>query len=686
MRANPNSGNNKKEYAPCIAITQPRRIAATSLARRVAQELGVKLGEEVGYSVRFDNKSHPQKTRIKFLTDGMLLREMLEDPELRRYRAVIVDEAHERTVGGDLVLGFLKGLVKPGGARSRDVEKAKGKNGHGLKVVVMSATVEVEKLANFFGETLPETSISSESNPSSAVAKVSPPPRFSENVGMCLISGRQFPVETFYVNTPVEDYIDAALSTIFKIHYSEPLPGDVLVFLTGQEEIDSLERLINETAGYMDLTKVPKILPLPLYASLPQHMQDRVFMPAPLHTRKIILATNIAETSITVPGVRHVIDTGKAKMKQYRPKLGLESLLVTAISKSSAMQRKGRAGREAKGKCYRLYTESTYNSLVDNSVPEILRMDVSSSVLILKARGQDDVLGFDYLDSPSRDSLIKALETLFSLGALDNTGKITAIGHKMAKLPLLPNLAKVLISAMEPEFIDVVSEVVDIISALSEEGILMNIPFTASDEVREKIENARRPLVRREGDHLMLLNVIRGYLRESGQTRKEWADDRMISVRAMKAVIEVRKQLRQICTSAANLPAGSAPLFPEQVDQEENLSPEKGARILQCFLKGFFANTARLVPDGSYRTVLASQTVSVHPSSILFVGGRGTSMSGASAGEEGGLLEQRRKVEAIMYHEFVYTTKPFARGVSAVQMDWLVDAAPGYLGRGSGGA
>ncbi|KAF8475528.1 P-loop containing nucleoside triphosphate hydrolase protein [Kalaharituber pfeilii] len=672
-----NSHQSGKEYAPCIAITQPRRIAATSLAIRVAQELGVKLGEEVGYSVRFDNKSNPYKTRIKFLTDGMLLREMLDDPELRRYRAVVVDEAHERTISGDLVLGFLKKLVKKGGARSRGVaqaQQAMGKQAHGLKVVIMSATVEVEKLADFFDEQADEETLKG----SMALAE--------GNVGMCTVEGRQFPVETFYTPAPVDDYIDAALRTIFQIHYAERMPGDMLVFLPGQEDIESLERMITEYAALMDLQEVPRLIVLPLYAALPQHLQQRVFLPPPTpNTRKVILATNIAETSITVPGVRLVIDTGKAKERQFRPRIGLESLLISPISKSSAQQRKGRAGREAPGKCYRLYTEDTFHALSENPIPEILRVDVASSVLIMKARGQNDILGFDYLDSPSRDSLIKAMETLYGLGALDNKGSLTLLGHSMAKLPLVPHLSRVLIAALEPANIDVLPEVVDIVAALSTDNVFLNIPLFASEEKRQEVEESRRQFWRREGDHLVLAMVVKGYLREKVD-RRVWAQKRYISHRALAGVVDVRKQLRHLCTTlgpaeyrGGSANGGSKRLFPTEEEEEENISPEKAERILKCFLTGYFANTARLVPDGSYRTVIGNQTVTVHPMSIMFSAPGGKAAEGTTEG--GDLRGQRRRTEAIMYNEFVYTTKPFARCVSAVQLDWLMDASPAYLGR-----
>jgi len=677
MRPDPQHTDSKGNVIqPCIAITQPRRIAATSLAYRVAQELGVQVGKEVGYSIRFDNKSDPYKTRIKFLTDGMLLREMLDDPELTRYRAVVVDEAHERTVSGDLVLGFLKGLVKKGGARSRGVVeglKGKAKAGqHNLKVVVMSATVEVERLAEFFEEPVQDSSPSFESSggaSSTALVKASSSKRPESNVGICFVAGRQYSVETFYTPTPIEDYVDAALRTTFQIHFAEPYPGDILVFLPGQEDIESLERGIKEYRKYLDTTTVPDILPLQLYAGLPHNLQQLVFLPATTpRTRKVIIATNIAETSITVPGVRFVIDSGKEKARKYRHKIGLDSLLVSDISRSSAAQRKGRAGREAPGKCYRLYTEQAFYTLAENSTPEILRVDVASSILNIKARGNHDVVTFDYLDPPTREGLLKALETLYTLGALDNSGNITPLGHSMSKLPLDPQLSKVLISALEESNIDILPEVIDIIAALSAENLLLNIPHTLPDSEKTKVEEARRPMQRREGDHLYYLAIFRGFLKEK-LDRRVWAQSRFYSHRALIGAIDVRKQLRNLCKSLCP-PKFKDELYPPDHELEEHTPPEKAERILRCFLRGYFSNSARLVPDGTYRTVGdLSQTVAIHPQSVLFAGR-----------EEGG----RRRFEAIMYHEWVFTSKPFARCVSAVQMDWVMEANPRYFMGGGG--
>ena len=706
------AGGRRSQVGGCIAITEPRRVAAITLARRVAEEMATPLGSsspasKVGYSVRFDNSTSPS-TKIKFLTEGMLLQEMLRDPWLTAYSAVIVDEVHERGVNVDLVLGFLRRMID---------SKYEGRGGIPLKLIVMSATAEMERLKDFFeaayntpdtngnrssheniagkhpdsdsesewsgisssssdndytmrknvintkshngslppqapdgkherhssatkkGATPPSAANGKDERSSSAMKKGATPPTAALPVGQtphiatCHIEGRQYPVTINYTPEPVQDWVDAALRTIFQIHYKEPLPGDILVFLTGQETIESLESLINEYAPSMS-PDVPKMLVLPLFAALPQAAQQRVFQPAPYKTRKIILATNIAETSVTVSGVRFVIDCGKAKTKQFRTAIGLDSLLVKSISKSAAIQRKGRAGREASGQCYRLYTEQAYLDLQVSNAPEILRSDLSQSILTMKARGVNDIINFPFLDPPPREALERALLKIYQLGALSDSGAISEVGLQMAKLPLTVSLGRVLVAAAEPEY-DCVAEVIDVISCLSVENVFLNLK---SEDKKEAAEVARRELFCREGDHLTLLKTVQAYAGENSD-RKAWAEKHFVSHRAMQAVMSVRKQLM-----AQNRHPKRGPYH--------KTSSELSVSIVRCFLKGFATNTARLLPDGSYKTMVGNQTVAIHPSSGLF----------------------GKKLEAIMFNEFVFTNRSYAKGVSAVQPDWIAEA------------
>ena len=629
-----------------IAVTQPRRVAAITLAKRVADEMGTPCGSsspasKVGYSVRFDESTSPS-TRIKFLTEGMLLQEMLRDPTMSQYGCIIVDEVHERSVNVDLILGFLKTLL---------LERRRKKKP--LKIVVMSATADVESISKFFSQSRADSNMSNghtavavngEENGSEASwngfsdEEKESPSAEKITVSLCHVEGRQYPVQLHYISKPTDDVIEAALLRIFEIHRKEPMPGDLLVFMTGQESIQGLQKLAEEYAEQLT-HDFPKMLALPLFASLPQSQQQRVFQPAPLNTRKVILSTNIAETSVTVPGVRFVIDTGKAKIKKFHERIGLEALLIKPISRSSADQRKGRAGREAPGQCYRLYTESSFESLDKDNTPEILRCDLSDTVLKMKARGVDDVLNFPFLTPPPRNAIEKALLQLHQLGALHNDGKICEIGRSIARLPLTPSLGRVIVEAAK---LDCLLEVIDIVACLSVENIFLNVD---TEEAKEQAQVARQQLFRRHGDHLTLLAAVQAYASETTD-RRRWADDHLVSHRAMRNVMDVRKQLREICRAAKLISKVTA------ASESKAPSETRADNILKAFLHGFKLNVARLCPDGSYKTFVGNHTVAVHPSSVLF---------------------GKKKMEAFMYNEYVYTSKAYARGVSAIQLKWLED-------------
>ncbi|KAK8654406.1 hypothetical protein V6N13_128374 [Hibiscus sabdariffa] len=327
-----------------VACTQPRRVAAMSVSRRVAEEMDVTIGEEVGYSIRFEDCSGA-RTVLKYLTDGMLLREAMTDPLLERYKVIILDEAHERTLATDVLFGLLKEVLK---------------NRPDLKLVVMSATLEAEKFQGYF-----------------------------YGAPLMKVPGRLHPVEIFYTQEPERDYLEAAIRTVVQIHMCEP-PGDILVFLTGEEEIEDACRKITKEVGNMG-DQVGPVKVVPLYSTLPPAMQQKIFEPAlpPVKEdgpagRKIVVSTNIAETSLTIDGIVYVIDPGFSKQKVYNPRVRVESLLVSPISKASAHQRSGRAGRTQPGKCFRLYTEKSFNNdLQPQTYPEILSSEFNCSNEIL---------------------------------------------------------------------------------------------------------------------------------------------------------------------------------------------------------------------------------------------------------------------------------------------------------------
>ncbi|GMN71844.1 hypothetical protein TIFTF001_051888 [Ficus carica] len=473
-----------------IGCTQPRRVAAMSVAKRVAEEFGCRLGEEVGYAIRFEDCTGPD-TVIKYMTDGMLLREILIDENLSQYSVIMLDEAHERTIHTDVLFGLLKQLVQ------RRPE---------LRLIVTSATLDAEKFSGYFF-----------------------------NCNIFTIPGRTFPVEILYTKQPESDYLDAALITVLQIHLTEP-EGDVLLFLTGQEEIDfACQSLYERMKGLGK--NVPELIILPVYSALPSEMQSRIFDPAPPGKRKVVVATNIAEASLTIDGIFYVIDPGFAKQNVYNPKLGLDSLVITPISQASAKQRAGRAGRTGPGKCYRLYTESAYrNEMSPTTVPEIQRINLGMTTLNMKAMGINDLLSFDFMDPPAPQALISAMEQLYSLGALDEEGLLTKLGRKMAEFPLEPPLSKMLLASVDLGCSD---EILTIIAMIQTGNI-----FYRPREKQAQADQKRAKFFQPEGDQLTLLAVYEAW--KAKNFSGPWCFENFVQSRSLRRAQDVRKQLLSI--------------------------------------------------------------------------------------------------------------------------------------------
>lgn len=602
-----------------IAVTQPRRVAAINLATRVAQEHGCRIGHEVGYSVRFDNKSHKTRTKLKYLTDGMLIRELMLDKNLSNYKCIIIDEAHERTILTDLILGFLK-----------ELQLTKRKD---LKVIVMSATLQADLFSKFFS-----------------------------NAPILFVEGRKFKVDRYYLPRPCEDIVDSVVRCSVQLNSSETT-GDILCFLPGQEEIDKAVAILNKIIPYLD-ESVPRITAYPLYAALPPKDQAKVFEPLKGFKRKIVLATNIAETSVTIPGVKYVIDCGLRKVKVWRHQLGLATLLTVPVSKASVAQRAGRAGRESSGKCFRLFTEADYKQLPKQSESEITRCEITSPILMLKQYGVQDIVNWSWLEHPGKEAIISGLKELYELGALNEQGRVTDRGRKMALLPLAPHLSNVLIHAQETQ---VLPYVIDIVSCLSVENLVLNPLPEERDEVNER-RRALCTLGSKHGDLIMLKELFDMYQSlQSNSEKQEWCKQLCVSQRGFKNVIKVREQLTGYMKRLYNEPVESKTkqdtLQPEEDIATNLLQPPDIAGVLKCFLYGFVKNTAIGMPDKSFRTTPTGEPISIHPSSMLFM----------NSGDEIG------PCPAILYIEHVFTTKGYARSVSRIELAWLQEIASGVL-------
>ncbi|KAJ8099316.1 P-loop containing nucleoside triphosphate hydrolase protein [Lipomyces tetrasporus] len=574
-----------------IACTQPRRVAATSVATRVAEEIGCQVGEMVGYSIRFEDMTS-EKTRIKYMTDGMLLRELLVDPLLSRYSVVMIDEAHERSIYTDILLCIMKKVIR----KRKD-----------LRLIISSATLQAEEFANYFGS---DTKIVS-------------------------IEGKMYPVDILYLSEPTEDYVEKTIQTIIDIHNEEP-EGDILAFLTGRKEINTVVEAILDRS-------VPdnqaRLLPLPLHAFLPQDQQNRIFDPAPEGTRKVVISTNIAEASVTIDGIVYVIDCGYVKLRAYDPASKIESLIVSPVSKAAAIQRAGRAGRTKPGKCFRLYDgQAAETILPDVSVPEIQRTNLAGPILQLKSLGIENIAKLDMIMPPPVELVANGLELLYSLGALDEYGKLTAgLGERMAELPLDPMLSKVLLTSSS---LGCMGEVLTVAAMMSVENVFY---LPEDDHTAAEMEHLKFTVD--EGDHLTMYNVYQAFSIR-GKRSSKWAHDKYLNYKALLRAASVRNQLARYLDKLG-----------VKVPSSTSLSTVDAETIRKCLVSGYFANAAKMQPDGSFKLVGSEKVVWAHPSSVMF----------------------SRSAEWVIYSELMELgEKTYMIGITKIERDWLLESAPDY--------
>nr|ODN99714.1 ATP-dependent RNA helicase DDX35 [Cryptococcus depauperatus CBS 7855] len=592
------------EQSHVIACTQPRRVAATSVATRVAEEVGSILGDEVGYSIRFEDLTNPTRTKIKYMTDGMLFRETMMDPLLSRYSVIMIDEAHERGAYTDLLLGLLKKIMK------RRPE---------LRIIVSSATIDAEDFMEYFNS-------NADGND-----------RSIDDAIIVSLEGRMFPVEVSYLKEPCSDYCEVLVQTVFDLHLKEPA-GDVLAFLTGREEIDQV--LQNVADRLQSLPKAaPKLLALPLYATLPPEEQMLIFDPPPRDTRKVIFSTNIAEASVTIDGIKYVIDSGFVKIKTFNPRTCMDVLTTTPCSLASANQRAGRAGRTSPGKCFRLYpvsilpTTNPSSPMPITTPPELVRSDISLYLLQLKALGIDNLAKFDFMSPPPSDMMIRALEFLFCLKAIDEEGRLTTpMGERMAEVPLDPMMAAILLNSHEFKC----GEEILTIAAMTS---VQNVFITAGGTKATMAELERRKFTAEEGDHLTLLNAYNAFV-HYGRNDKQWCGNHRLNYKALSRAMSIRKQLKK---------------YLDRFGIKAESCEGDAARLRKCLVSGYFKNAARMMPDGTFRSAREDAILHVHPSSVMFT--------------------RQPSTGWVIYHEVIETTKSFMRDLTVIDEDWLVELA-----------
>ncbi|XP_019867915.2 probable ATP-dependent RNA helicase DHX35 isoform X2 [Aethina tumida] len=580
-----------------IGVCEPRRVAAISLANRVADETDTLVQQDmVGYAVRFDACTNNPK--IKYMTEGILLREMMSDPLLKSYSAIMLDEVHERTMYTDILMGLMKKIL-----RKRPE----------LRIIVASATLDAKELFEFFNH-------KNGTNDSAVVLTV---------------SGRQFPVEIFYTAEPVSCYVQATVDTVLKINSSKS-EGDILAFLTGQEEVDRAVRLLREHADVIENSNGKnKMEVLPLYGSLPYHEQLKVFKSAQKGYRKVIVSTNVAETSVTIPGIVHVIDCGFVKTCWFNCETHTDTLVILPISKASADQRAGRAGRMRAGKVFRLYTEEYAAKLADNTPPEIVRTNLTYAVLQLKALGIHNILTFKFPSQPQLKNLRSALEILYALDAIDLQGELTKpLGFHLSEFALNPLYTKVILSSGE---FGCSEEILTIISMLQVECIFTK-PSSGNMIVKSRIQ--KRHFEVEEGDLITYLNVFNGFI-QSDKSR-EFCHKNFINYRSLKRVVEIRERLEKVMKNY-DVPIISCQRYTDA--------------IRKCLVKGLFPNAAYLHHSGVYKTVRGDVDLYVHPDSCLYT---------------------IKQPQWVIFCEIIHTTKLFMKDITVIERDWLLELAPHF--------
>ncbi|VDM39709.1 unnamed protein product [Toxocara canis] len=589
-----------------IGITEPRRIAVVTLANRVAEERMTPLGEDVGYVVRFDDMTD-EKTKIKYMTDGIILRELMSDPLLTQYSIIMVDEAHERSVNTDLVLGLLRKIMLVR---------------NDLRVIVSSATLDAILFRDFLE--LNDTN-----------------DRSKDTATIISVEGHMHPVTIYYTKSGVPNYVQKTVETVIELHKNEPV-GDILAFLTGQDEVEMACRQLIDAAR--QLKNVDKLWVVPMYGALPAREQLKAFDSTPYRTRKVVVATNIAEASVTIAGVAYVIDCGFVKMRALNTDNGIESLVTLPVSQAAANQRAGRAGRLRPGKCYRLYPQKEFDKLMESTVPEMQRCNMAPVILQLKALGIHNVLRFNYISRPPSFAMIEGLQLLYALGALSKDGVLTSpIGVQMAEFPLPPMHSKTLlcsgllkIEAVYRGEMGCSEEMAAIIAMLQIQDV-----FVFPSGNRHKAEVMKRKFSVEEGDHLTLLNVFTNFL--NNDRSKQWCNTHFVNYRGLCRAVSIRDQMLRL------LRCYDVPIVSCRNDSAAS------SIIRRCIVKGFFSQAAQYHFTGDYVTVREEYHFKVYKGSAI--------------------MYAKEFPKWVVFSEVLQDS---IRDVSVIEPEWLYQLAPEY--------
>jgi ATP-dependent helicase HrpA len=582
-----------------IGVTQPRRIAATSVAARVASELGSPLGTDVGYQIRFDDRTSPS-TYVKFMTDGILLAEIHGDPLLRRYDTLIIDEAHERSLTIDFLLGWVKRILP----QRPD-----------LKVVISSATLETERFSAFFG-----------------------------GAPVVQVEGRTFPVDVLYEPPPDDaDLPEAVANAVENVTSLDPR-GDILVFLPGEREIREAENEL--LARNLRHTVVQ-----PLYARLSAAEQSKVFTSIP--QRRVILATNVAETSVTIPGIVYVVDTGIARLSRYDPRSGTTRLQIEGISQASADQRKGRCGRVREGICVRLYDEQSFAARAAYTDPEIKRTGLAGVILRMKALGLGDVESFPFLDPPHSRSIAEGYRVLEELGALDDKRELTPVGERLARFPVDPRIGRMILAGAE---LGVLREVLVIAAALN-----IQDPRERPREQQQKADDLHRRFRDERSDFVSLLRLwdfSREAERKGRSNLRRVCKESFLSYLRIREWGEIHRQLEEVVRELRIEPKGkNGP--PAAAGKDARKDSDAGDPLHRALLSGLLSKVGKWNPENRVYMGAKQTRFALHPSSSL----------------------ARKPPAWVMAFELVETSQLFARMAAKIEPEDLLAAGTHLLKR-----